>query len=137
MYKALFLGRHAAAAVELLNGLGLAGVTFAAEAFTPEQKPYHGRPPEMAGELLQGVRMRVTDRDAFEPYKAGVALLWAVNRLHPDKLVWNDEALDRLVATPRLKEMLLAGAEPADIFASWQAEVEAFRARSAPYLIYE
>ncbi len=127
----------APAAVELLNGLGLGGVRFEAEAFTPEQKPYHGRPPEMAGELLQGVRMRVTDRDAFEPYKAGVALLWAVNRLHADELVWNDAALDRLVATPRLKEMLLAGAEPADIFASWQAEVEAFRARSAPYLLYE
>jgi len=127
----------AAAVVELLNGLGLAGVTFGAEAFTPAQTPYHGRPPEMAGELLQGIRLRVTDRDAFEPYKAGVALLWAVNRLHADKLVWNDAALDRLVATPRLEEMLLGGAEPAEIFASWEAEVEVFRALSAPYLLYE
>jgi uncharacterized protein YbbC (DUF1343 family) len=127
----------AAAAAGMLNGLGLAGVTFEAEAFTPEQKPYHGRPPELAGERLQGVRLRVTNRDAFEPYQAGVALLWAVNRLHPDKLVWNDATLDRLVATPRLKAMLVAGAEPADIFAAWKPEVEAFRARSAPYLLYE
>jgi uncharacterized protein YbbC (DUF1343 family) len=127
----------AAAMVELLNSLGLAGVSFEAEAFTPEQKPYHGRPPELAGELLQGVRLRVTDRDAFEPYKTGVAMVWAVNKLHPDRLVWNDAALDRLVATPRLKEILLAGAEPAEIFASWEAEVAAFRARSAPYLLYE
>jgi predicted metalloprotease with PDZ domain/uncharacterized protein YbbC (DUF1343 family) len=126
----------AGAAVELLNGLGLVGVTFEAEAFTPVQKPYHGRPPEMAGERLQGVRLRVTDRDAFEPYKAGVALLWVVNRLHPNKLVWNDDVLDRLVATPRLKRMLLAGAEPGEIFASWRDEVAAFRIRSAPYLLY-
>lgn len=124
-------------AARMLNGLGLAGVTFEAEAFTPVQKPYHGSPPELAGEILQGVRLRVTDRDAFEPYKAGVALLWAVHRLHPDRLVWNDTALDRLVATPRLKEMLLAGAEPAEIFASWQSEVEAFEVRSGPYLMYE
>lgn len=121
----------------LANGVGLPGVTFEAEAFTPEQKPYHGRPPEMAGEALQGVRLRVTDRDAFQPYRAGVALLWAVHRLHADRLVWNDAVLDRLVATPRLKEMLLAGAGPDGIFASWQAEVEAFRARSAPYLLYD
>ncbi|NJD19440.1 MAG: DUF1343 domain-containing protein, partial [Gemmatimonadetes bacterium] len=127
----------AAAAAELLNGLGLAGVRFEAESFTPEQMPYHGRPPEMAGELLQGVRLRVTDRDAFQPYRAGVALLWAVHKLHPDELVWDDAVLDRLAATPRLKKMLLAGAEPAAIFAAWKDEVESFRARNAPYLIYE
>ncbi|MDP2958800.1 MAG: DUF1343 domain-containing protein [Longimicrobiales bacterium] len=124
-------------AVRMLNGLGLAGVTFEAEAFTPVQKAYHGSPPELAGELLQGVRLRVTDRDAFQPYRAGVALLWAVHRLHPDRLVWKDAVLDRLVATPRLGEMLLAGAEPEEIFASWQGEVEAFKARSARYLLYE
>ena len=124
-------------AVRMLNGLGLGGVTFEAEAFTPEQKPYQGSPPELAGELLQGVRLRVTDRDAFEPYKAGVAMLWAVHRLHPDRLVWNDVVLDRLVATPRLEQMLVAGKEPAEIFASWQDEVEAFKARSAPYRLYE
>lgn len=127
----------ASAAIALLAGVGLAGVAFEAEAFTPEQKPYHGRPPEYAGERLQGIRLRVTDRDVFEPYRAGVALLWAVNRLHPDRLVWNDAVLDRLVATPRLMELLLAGAEPAEIFAAWQGEVEVFRALRAPYLLYD
>lgn len=127
----------AEAAVALLGGLDLAGVTFSTEEFTPEQKPYHGRPPELAGERLQGIRLDVTDRDAFEPYKAGVALLWAVNRLHASELVWNDAVLDRLVATPRLKDMLVAGADPAEIFASWEDEVAAFRARMEPYLLYD
>jgi uncharacterized protein YbbC (DUF1343 family) len=127
----------AAAAVRLLDDLGLAGVTFEAETFTPERKPYHGSPPELAGERLEGVRLRITDRDAFEPYRVGVALLWAVHRLHPDRLVWNHAVLDRLAATPRLEAMLRAGAEPAEIFASWRSEVDAFRARSEPYLLYE
>ena len=78
---------------------------------------------------MNGVRLRVTDRNAFEPYRAGIAMLWAVHRLHPDRLVWNDAVLDRLVATPRLKAMLLAGKEPREIFASWSAEVDAFRRR--------
>lgn len=124
------------AAAALLNGLGLRGVTFEPVTFTPEQKPYHGRPPELAGECVNGVRLRVTDRDAFEPYKAGVALLWAVHRLHPDRLVWNDAVLERLAATHRLKSMIVGGRSPAEIFAAWAPEVDAFRARSAPYRLY-
>ena len=63
-------------------------------------------------------------------------MLWAVHRLHPDRLVWNDAVLERLVASRRLKAMIVAGRRPEDIFASWAAEVDAFRARSAPYLMY-
>jgi uncharacterized protein YbbC (DUF1343 family) len=126
---------HARAAA-LLNELGLRGVTFDTISFTPEQKSYHGRPPELAGELVKGISVRVTDRDAFEPYKAGVALVWAINKLHPEKLVWNDSVLERLTATRRLKTMILAGKAPAEIFASWQDELAAFAARSAPYRIY-
>ena len=76
------------AMVKLLDGLQLPGVTFETVNFTPEQKPYHGRPPKLVGERLHGVRMRIVDRDAFEPYRVGVAMLWAVHRLHPDRLVW-------------------------------------------------
>ena len=124
-------------AVELLRGVELRGVRFDTLTFVPEKKAYHSRPPELAGERLRGIALRVTDRDAFEPYRAGIALLWAVNRLHPERLVWNDATLDRLVATPRLKAMLVAGRTPAEIFAAWKGEVERFTARSAPYRLYE
>lgn len=125
-----------ARAVELLNGLGLPGVVFRPVTFTPEQKPFHSRPPEYAGVELRGVYVDITDRDAFEPYKAGVALLWAVHRLHADRLVWNDAVLDRLTATPRLKAMLTSGARPEAIFAAWAPEVAAFGRVAAPYLLY-
>jgi uncharacterized protein YbbC (DUF1343 family) len=123
-------------AVAMLNQLGLRGVTFDTISFTPEQKPFHGRPPELAGELVRGIAVRVTDRNAFEPYKAGVAMVWAIHSLHPDKLVWNDSVLERLSATRRLKTMIQAGRTPPEIFASWQDEAATFAARSAPYRIY-
>jgi uncharacterized protein YbbC (DUF1343 family) len=123
-------------ATTLLNALGLPGVVFEPVGFTPEQKPYHGRPPELAGESVHGIRLRVTDRDAFQPYRAGIAMLWAVHRLHPDRLVWNDAVLDRLTATPRLKSMIVGGRTPREIVASWQSEVQAFERRRAPYLLY-
>ena len=121
----------------LLNALALPGVVFEPVEFTPEQKPYHGRLPELAGERVRGIHLRVTDRDVFHPYRAGIAMLWAVHQLHPDRMVWNDAVLDRLTATPRLKEMILAGKRPDEIVASWRAEVEAFERRRAPYLLYE
>jgi uncharacterized protein YbbC (DUF1343 family) len=125
-----------AAMVKLLAGIGLRGVAFDTITFTPVQKPYHGRPPELAGEKLNGVRMRITDRNAFEPYRVGVAMLWAVHRLHPEKLVWNDAVLDRLAATTRLKSMIVGGKQPQEIFAAWRGEVETFRTRATPYLLY-
>ena len=123
-------------AVELLNAVGLRGVTFDTVSFVPVQKPYHGRPPEMAGEHVRGIAVRVTDRNAFEPYKAGVALVWAVHKLHPEKLVWNDSVLERLTATRRLKAQILAGRTPAEIFASWADEVAKFAQRSSKYRLY-
>jgi hypothetical protein len=81
--------------------------------------------------------VRVTARDAIEPYKAGVAMVWAVHRLHPELLQWNDAVLDRLTATRRLKTMIIDGRRPEEIFASWRAEVAAFGARSAPYRLYQ
>ena len=125
-----------AAAVKLLNDLRLPGVVFETIEFTPEQKPFHGRPPKLTGTKLNGIYLKVVDRDLFEPYRAGVAVLWAVHKLHPDKLVWNDNALDRLTATPRLKTMIVAGNTPDQIVAAWRGEVEAFRARRARYLLY-
>lgn len=126
---------HAGVAA-LLQPLRLPGVAFDTTHFTPEQKSYHGRPPEMAGLSLPAIRLRVTDRDAFDPYRAGVAMLWAVHRLHAAQLVWNEAVLDRLVATPRLRAMLVAGRTPAEIFASWQGEVTAFERQREPYLLY-
>ncbi len=125
-----------AGVVRLLRSLRLPGIAFDTAHFTPEQKPYHGRPPEMAGQSLPAVRLRVTDRDAVAPYRVGVAMLWAVHRLHAAQLVWNDAVLDRLVATPRLKAMLQDGRTPAEIFAAWEGEVAAFERRRAPYLLY-
>jgi uncharacterized protein YbbC (DUF1343 family) len=124
-------------AVKLLNDLSLDGVTFEKIAFTPEQKPFHGRPPKLTGVPLQGIYVRVTNRNVFDPYRAGVSILWAVHKLHRDKLVWNDAALDRLTATPRLKLLIAAGSTPDEIFAAWGPELEAFKARRAPHLLYQ
>ncbi|WP_337169658.1 DUF1343 domain-containing protein [Gemmatimonas aurantiaca] len=123
-------------AVAMLNALNLPGTRFAVDQFTPIQRPFHGRPPAFAGQSLPGIRLHVTDRAAFKPYRAGVALMWAVNALHADKLEWKDAVLDRLAATPRLKNMLQAGRTPQEIFASWEPELTRFHQRADKYRLY-
>lgn len=123
-------------AVRLLEGLELPGVRFVADTFTPRQRAFHARPPLYAGELLRGVRVHITDRTRVQPYRVGVAMLWAVYTLHREQLVWNDATLDRLAATPRLKQMLEQGRTPAEIFAAWDNEAARFLAVSVRYHLY-
>jgi uncharacterized protein YbbC (DUF1343 family) len=124
-------------AASLLNALRLDGVSFETVEFVPEKKPFLSRPPEYSGELCRGIYLKVTDRKKFEPYKAGIALLWAVHKIHPDRIVWDVAALERLAATRRLQEMLKQGREPKEIYGSWQRELEEFRRVSREYLLYE
>ncbi|MCA1802255.1 MAG: DUF1343 domain-containing protein [Rhodothermaceae bacterium] len=129
-----WIDHHAVAG--LLNGLELPGVTFETIEFTPERMPFHGRDPYLAGERSNGIYVNVTDRDVFEPYKAGVAMVWAIHELHADHLEWNERTWDRLTGTRRLMNMLREGSHPTEIFAAWEDELEAFRRTRDPYLLY-
>lgn len=122
--------------VRLLNELGLEGVIFDTVSFVPVKMPFHSKDPFLAGEMCKGIFINVTDRERFEPYRAGIATLWAIHKLHPEKLKWNDEVLDRLTGTRRLKTMILNGSQPDEIFASWEIELAEFKKTSQKYLIY-
>lgn len=123
-------------AASLLNDLGLPGVCFDTLTFTPVKMPFHSQPPFLAGERCKGIFIRVTDRTVFEPYKAGVSLLWAVNRIHPEELKWNLEIIYRLTGTRRLHEMIIQGADPFEIFKSWEQELLHFSRVRQKYLLY-
>lgn len=56
--------------------------------------------------------------------------------VHREQLVWNDAVLDRLVATPRLKQMLDAGRTPPEIFVAWDGELQRFTAVRVRYQMY-
>ncbi|MEN8251440.1 MAG: DUF1343 domain-containing protein, partial [Bacteroidota bacterium] len=62
-------------AVSLLNNLNLKGVVFDTVTFTPKKMPFHSRDPYLAGEVCNGVFVRILDRDLFEPYKTGIAMV--------------------------------------------------------------
>jgi uncharacterized protein YbbC (DUF1343 family) len=124
------------AAVEMLNDLALQGVMFETVEFVPERMSFHSRDPYMTGELCNGIFVNVTDRDIFEPYKAGVAMVWAIHKLHADKLEWNERTWDRLTGTRRLINMIRGGSHPNEIFAAWEDEIAEFAVLREQYLLY-
>lgn len=118
--------------VERLSRHQLPGVRFHPVTFAP-RAPGDGKFPDQP---VSGVRLEVTDRAAYDPAVAGVALLVEIQRLHGDRLQWRVSHFDRLAGTDRLRRDVLAGRSVAEITATWPAQLAAFRAMVEPYLLY-
>jgi uncharacterized protein YbbC (DUF1343 family) len=107
---------------ERLSAIGLAGVRFRPQYFQPTFQ-------KLAGRVCGGVQLHVTDREALQPYRAG---LWCTKVIHD---LWRDfawraeayeyeppderHALEQLVGTPRLREILETGGDLDAWIASW------------------
>lgn len=110
----------------------LRGVEVRAVAFTP-QRPTDGK---YDGVALQGIRLRVTHRPAYDPTRTALALLAAMRAVHPDSLRFTERSFDRLAAGPALREAILAGRASGAIRRSWEPALARFRGQRAKYLLY-
>ncbi|WP_030770241.1 exo-beta-N-acetylmuramidase NamZ domain-containing protein [Streptomyces sp. NRRL F-2664] len=114
---------------EAANGLGLPGVWFREAYFTPSFSKH-------AGKVCGGVRLIVHDREAFDPVRAGIALLVTARR------VWSgfgwraDHWIDRLTGSDRVRKLVDAGAGVEEVAGDWAAGLARFEAVRARYLLY-
>ena len=122
-----------------LNGRNLPGVRFRAVRYTPVLRPGAvDRPNLMAGQLLRGVEIDVTNAGAVEPVALGVHALDAFLAQAQNRVAFfqRPEAFDRLAGTPRLRLMLTRGDRPETILAAMRTDVQAFEAHRRAYLLY-
>ncbi|HKQ55593.1 MAG TPA: DUF1343 domain-containing protein [Methyloceanibacter sp.] len=121
-----------------LNATGLAGVHFRPAIFEPTFQKH-------AKATCGGCQIHVTDRDAFEPVKAGIAVMRECFALAPDKFQWrappyeyehDKMPIDILAGSPMLRQQIERQTPLADIAASWRAGEAAFAEVRAPYLLY-
>lgn len=121
-----------------LNALKLPGVRFRAAYFTPTFSKYQGQ-------VVGGVQVHVTDRRQYRPVETALEMLATVRHLYPAQFEWRTSGssggrpryfIDLLAGTDRVRSALDAGESPAAIAAAWQAQLEAFEALRARYLIY-
>jgi uncharacterized protein YbbC (DUF1343 family)/CubicO group peptidase (beta-lactamase class C family) len=111
-----------------LGKRGLPGVTFTAATFTPQAAPFKG-------ETCHGVRLAVVDRARFEPVRTGLAMAMDLRALQPT--AWHFDDLNKLLANRAPLEAIVQGKTLADVEATWEKELTAFRAKREKYLLYQ
>ena len=117
----------------LLNRRRLPGVRFERSDFTP----VNATDGKYSGQMIQGVRIVLTDRDLYEAGRTGAALLWAVRRLNADSLVVRNATWDDRFGRPAMREAIMRGEDPDAVVARDDAAVAEWLRRVAPFRIYE
>jgi uncharacterized protein YbbC (DUF1343 family) len=110
-----------------LSRRAIPGVRFEPEKFTPDSGLYKG-------ELCEGVRVVLTDRDTLQELRMGIEFASALSKLYPDKFVTTK--MIELVGNAGAVKQLVNGEDPAAIAANWNKDLEAFRKVRAKYLLY-
>jgi uncharacterized protein YbbC (DUF1343 family) len=122
-----------------LNELNLPGVRFRPAYFQPTFQKW-------AGEMCGGVQIHVGNREAFEPYLTGIAVISVARALYPESFKWRNPPyeyeyeklpIEILCGGKTIPDLILRGAPPHEIRQSWQDDVAAFLRQRAPYLLYE
>ncbi len=118
--------------VKLLEDLGITGVKFHAERFTPVQPG----DSKYGGQNIPGVRIEILHRDLVQPSRIGAAILWAVNKLNHDSLVIRPKEFDERLGASSVRQALLSGTDPDAAMDRQLAQVVAFERDTRKYRLY-
>jgi len=110
-----------------LNRRAIPGVRFEPGKFTPDSGLYKG-------ELCEGLRVVLADRDKLQPMRMGIEIASALGKLYPRK--FESAKMIELVGNAATIKQFMEGGDPSAIVASWNKDLEAFRKVRAKYLLY-
>lgn len=108
------------------------GVRFIREDFTP-RSPGDGK---YNGQLVHGLRIEVTERNALKTARLCAALLSAIHRANPSDLTIREARFDRLFGSPAVRVAVLGGEDPDAVIDRTYGPAYAFRDRVKKYLLY-
>ncbi|HAM34223.1 MAG: hypothetical protein A2X91_08790 [Deltaproteobacteria bacterium GWB2_65_81] len=124
---------------EALGASQLPGVRFRPVSFVPTWDKH-------AGVRCHGVEVVIDDRDAFRPFRTGIACVAAARAQDPRHFRWRTDpyefvehvpAFDLLCGSAREREALEHGRGWRDLAAEWEREERIFRKRRSGHLRYE
>jgi uncharacterized protein YbbC (DUF1343 family) len=104
------------------------GIRVVGTRFTPTSSTF-------ARKTCGGVQVFVDDWRAFCAVRAGIHIACHLKRLYPHD--WQDKRYEVLLAHAPTMEAIRRGAAPAAIVELWNADLDAFRAARARFLIYD
>jgi len=95
--------------------------------FTPTSSKF-------TGEECGGLNFVITDWDAFRPFELGMIVAHELRQLHPKE--WEAKRYNRLLVNDKVFQAVLSGEDVKTILDSLEPQVQQFRARREPYLLY-
>ncbi|HUE97098.1 MAG TPA: DUF1343 domain-containing protein, partial [Longimicrobiaceae bacterium] len=113
-----------------LWGYTIEGVEFEPTLFTPTGEGWM----QFRGQAVRGVRIRVMDRERYDPSFTALVLLAEIYRLHPTRIGMRAmrHVLDDLTT-----EEIRRGVDPVQIAARWRSAGDQWEHRTAGYRLYD
>lgn len=105
-----------------------AGARFVPLGFTPTASTYKGVE-------CQGVSVFITDRAQLRPFALGIGLAYCLRKLYPRE--WEVQKALGLLANREVHAMVVDGVEPERILQRCARDVEGFKRRREPFLMYD
>lgn len=121
--------------LEAVRAYGLQGVALDTVRFVPDSPDPNAWVP-FRGETVRAVRLRVTDREAFDPPYAALVLLSEVRRLHPQQFRITNTGFTQMIGSTWARQQFDAGADPRTIQARWREELAAWERVHDRYRLY-
>ncbi|MGE8203179.1 exo-beta-N-acetylmuramidase NamZ family protein [Heyndrickxia sp. NPDC080065] len=118
-----------------LNNLKLPGVMFRAAYFTPTTSKF-------SGQLSGGIQIHITDRNAYQSVKTGIAIVKTIHDLYPDQFEFRAEDrngisyFDQLIGNGWVRKAINNGTSLQEIENQWKSELKAFQKKRKNYLLY-
>ncbi|MFA5403838.1 MAG: DUF1343 domain-containing protein [Ignavibacteria bacterium] len=119
----------------VLNSFHLEGVSFKAVKFTPDKKISSYDPKYMNMEC-SGVNIIITDFNKYRPIEVSIAVLYAL-RASTKEFKWiNNNYIDKLAGTSKLRTMINENKTFKEIIDSYSEDLEKFNSNRKKYLLY-
>ncbi|NTV06762.1 MAG: DUF1343 domain-containing protein [Chlorobiaceae bacterium] len=128
-FGAPFINSHELA--DALRRYRLPGVCFDRVSFQP-------RSGKFSGERCNGLKLRLTDRRTFSPFRTATAILLELQRLYPARIGLDRQGdfFDKLAGTPLLREMIRKQMQHAAIIEESRRQIELFNNTTSLPLLY-
>ena len=110
-----------------VSARGIPGLAVEPVTFTPTASPHQGKG-------CKGLRLRVTDRERFEPVRAAVTIALALQELHPSE--WDLDHVDRMLQSKAALDGIRAGLGVEAIAATWSGPLASFVKKRERFLLY-
>jgi uncharacterized protein YbbC (DUF1343 family) len=113
-----------------VRGYDLPGVRFELAEFTPRGTDWM----QFRNQRCRAVRLRITDRDAYQPVLTALVFLSEIQKMHPRNLGMGP--MLQMLGSRWAPDAVRRGDDPRDIFRRWETENAAWKDRVARYRLY-